>query len=67
MKTKKIDNLGKFSGTVLVPVFETNAKNLIPIKFDGVEVSSKVFYGKKDSYYLAEKNDNTFIFIGFGK
>jgi leucyl aminopeptidase len=67
MKTKKIDNLGKFSGTVLVPVFETNAKNLIPIKFDGVEVSSKVFYGKKDSYYLAEKNDNTFIFIGLGK
>jgi leucyl aminopeptidase len=67
MKTKKIDNLEKFSGTVLIPVFETSAKNLIPIKFDDVEVSSKVFYGKKDSHYLIEKNDNTFIFIGLGK
>jgi leucyl aminopeptidase len=67
MKTKKIENLEKFSGTVLVPVFETSTKNLIPIKFDDVEVSSKVFYGKKDTHYLAEKNDNTFIFIGLGK
>ncbi|MFQ3173892.1 MAG: leucyl aminopeptidase, partial [Flavobacterium sp.] len=52
MKTKRIDNLEKFSGTVLVPVFETSPKNLIPIIFDDVEVSSKVFYGKKDTYYL---------------
>src|SRR3970040_684218 len=67
MKTKKIDNLKKFSGTVLVPAFETSAKNLIPITFDDVEVSSKVFYGKIDTHYLAEKSDNTFIFIGLGK
>lgn len=67
MKTKKIENLKEFSGTVLIPVFETSFKNLIPITFDDVEVSSKVFYGKKDTHYLAEKNDNTFIFIGLGK
>lgn len=67
MKTKLIDNLNGFSGTVLVPVFETNAKNLIPIQFDGLEISSKVFYGKKDSYYLAESKNNTYIFIGLGK
>lgn len=67
MKTKKIDNLEKFAGTVLIPVWETSVKNLIPIKFDDVEVSSNVFYGKKDTHYLAVKNDNTFIFIGLGK
>lgn len=67
MKTRKIDNLKEFSGTVLIPVFETSAKNLIPITYDDVEVSAKVFYGKKDTHYLVEKNDNTFIFIGLGK
>ena len=67
MKTRRIENLDDFSGTVLIPVFETTAKSIIPIKFEGLEISSKVFYGKKDSYYLAEKNDNTYLFIGLGK
>ncbi|MES2239134.1 MAG: leucyl aminopeptidase family protein [Bacteroidota bacterium] len=67
MKTTKIDGLENFSGTVLVPVFETSAKNLIPIKFGNLEIASKVFYGKKDSYYLAEKEGNVYIFIGLGK
>jgi leucyl aminopeptidase len=67
MKTKEIDKLENFSGTVLVPVFETNAKSIVPIKFEGLEISSKVFYGKKDTYYLSEKNDNTYLFIGLGK
>jgi leucyl aminopeptidase len=67
MKTKEINKLEDFSGTVLIPVFETTAKSIIPIKFEGLEISSKVFYGKKDTYYLAEKNDNTYLFIGLGK
>ncbi|MBE0390829.1 M17 family metallopeptidase [Flavobacterium sp. PL002] len=67
MKTKNINDLKDFSGTVLVPVFETSAKNLIPIQFGTVSISSKVFYGKKDSYYLAEDNDNIYLFIGLGK
>jgi leucyl aminopeptidase len=67
MKTIKIDSLENFSGTVLIPVFETSVKNLIPIKFEDLEISSKVFYGKKDTYYLVEKNNNTYIFIGLGK
>ena len=67
MKTRRIENLDNFSGTVLIPVFETTAKSIIPIKFEGLEISSKVFYGKKDNYYLAEKNDNTYLFIGLGK
>ena len=67
MKTITIDSLENFSGTVLIPVFETTANNLIPIQFDGVEISSKVFFGKKDTHYLAEKNNNTYIFIGLGK
>jgi len=67
MKTKTIDSLDNFSGTVLIPVFETTAKNLIPIQFNGLAVVSKVFYGKKDTHYLVEKENTTYVFIGLGK
>lgn len=67
MKTTKIDSLEKFSGTVLIPVFETAAQSIVPVKFGNLEISSKVFYGKKDSYYLAEDSGNVYIFIGLGK
>jgi leucyl aminopeptidase len=67
MKTKAIQNLDNFLGTLLIPVFETDVNSLIPIEFHGVEVHSKVFYGKKDSHYLVHKYDSTHIFIGLGK
>ncbi len=67
MKTKNIENLEGFTGVVLIPVFETSSQNLVPIEFHGVAVSSKVFYGKKDTYYMAEKYDCVHIFIGLGK
>lgn len=67
MKTTSIQNLDGFTGSLLIPVFETNAKNLVPIEFHGVSVPSKVFYGKKDSVYAVEKYDCTHIFIGIGK
>ena len=67
MKTKNIQNLDNYSGTLLIPVFETYENNLVPIEFHGVTVSSKVFYGKKDSLYLVEKYDCTHVFIGLGK
>jgi leucyl aminopeptidase len=67
MQIKKIQNLDKFSGTVLIPVFETHAKNVVPIEYHGVSVPSGIFYGKKDTVYLVEKYDCTHIFIGLGK
>lgn len=67
MKIKTINSLDNFSGTVLIPVFETTAKNLIPVQFNRVAVASKVFYGKKDTHYLVEKEDTTYVFIGLGK
>jgi leucyl aminopeptidase len=67
MKTKNIENLEGFTGVILIPVFETTTQNLVPIEFHGVSVSSKVFYGKKDTYYMAEKYDCIHIFIGLGK
>jgi leucyl aminopeptidase len=67
MKTKNIANLEGFTGVILIPVFETSPQNLVPIEFHGVAVSSKVFYGKKDTYYMAEKYDCVHIFIGLGK
>lgn len=66
MKTNTIKNLDKFIGTILIPVFETYSKSLVPIEFHGVSVHSKVFYGKKDTHYLIEKYDSTHIFIGLG-
>ena len=67
MKTTTIKNLDTFTGTILIPVFETYSKSLVPIEFHGVSVHSKVFYGKKDTHYLVEKYDCTHIFIGLGK
>ena len=67
MKTNTIKNLDKFMGTILIPVFETYSKSLVPIEFQGVSVHSKVFYGKKDTHYIFEKYDSTHIFIGLGK
>ena len=67
MKIKKIQNLDSFTGTILIPVFETTAKSIVPIEYHGVTVYSQVFYGKKDTYYLVEKYDCTHVFIGLGK
>lgn len=67
MKNKKIKNLDNFTGTILIPVFETNVKSIVPIEYHGVSVYSQVFYGKKDTHYLVEKDDCTHVFIGLGK
>lgn len=67
MDFKKIQNLDNFNGTILIPVFETTAKSIVPIEYHGVSVYSSVFYGKKDTHYLVEKYDCTHIFIGLGK
>ena len=67
MKIKKIQNLDNFTGTILIPVFETTAKSIVPIEYHGVSVYSQVFYGKKDTCYLVEKYDCTHVFIGLGK
>lgn len=67
MKIKKIKSLDNYTGTVLIPVFETNVKSIVPIEYHGVSVYSQVFYGKKDTHYLVEKYDCTHIFIGLGK
>jgi leucyl aminopeptidase len=67
MKTNTLKNLDNFSGTILIPAFETYLKSIVPISFNGLEITSKVFFGKKDTHYVAEKNDNAYIFIGLGK
>ena len=67
MKTKNLEDLINYKGTILIPVFETNEKSLVPIEFHGVSVTSKVFYGKKDTQYLVEKYDCLHVFIGLGK
>ena len=66
-KIKKIQNLDNFTGTILIPVFETTAKSIVPIEYHGVSVYSQVFYGKKDTHYLVEKYDCIHVFIGLGK
>lgn len=67
MRAKQIKTLDGFTGTILIPVYETNANSIVPIEYQGTSVSSKVFYGKKDTHYLVEKYDCTHVFIGLGK
>jgi leucyl aminopeptidase len=67
MKSKNIQDLENFKGTLIIPAFETYQKSIIPIEFNGVSVYSQVFYGKKDTSYLVEKQDCTYIFVGLGK
>ena len=55
MKIKKIQNLDNFTGTILIPVFETTQKSIIPIEYNGVSVYSQVFYGKKTRIILLKK------------
>ena len=49
MNFKNILNLDNYSGTILIPVFETTAKSLVPIEYHGVSVASSVFFGKKEN------------------
>lgn len=67
MNIKQIENINSYAGTIMVPVYETYEKSIVPIEFDGLSVSSKVFYGKKDTVYVGENNGNTYVFIGLGK
>jgi leucyl aminopeptidase len=67
MKIKEIDQLDNFTGTIIIPVLETSPKNIIPITFEDTSISSKVFYGKKNSQYLLEKNNIMYLFVGLGK
>ena len=67
MKIKKIASLDNYTGTILIPIFETTSKSIVPIEYHGVSVYSQVFYGKKDTHYLVEKYNCTHVFIGLGK
>ena len=64
MKTNQISDLEGFIGTVVIPVYETNSDS---ITFEGIEISEKIFKGKKDTHYLLEQNGNLFLFVGIGK
>ena len=67
MKIKEVAQLKNFSGTVIVPVYETSPKNIVPIEFEGIVLSSKVFYGKKNSLYVVESENIVYLFVGLGK
>lgn len=67
MKTKLIQSLDNFKGTLLIPVTETHPTNLIPTEFQGISVPSKVFYGKKDTHYAVEQSGCIYVFVGIGK
>jgi leucyl aminopeptidase len=67
MQIKNLSSLPGFSGTILIPVFETSAKNIVPIEYNGVSIPSGIFYGKKDTDYMIEKSECLHLFIGLGK
>ncbi|TRX42888.1 leucyl aminopeptidase family protein [Flavobacterium restrictum] len=67
MKINTIQNLVDFSGTILIPVFEIDSKSSEIIFYNTVSVASNVFFGKKDTHYLADANGVLYLFIGLGK
>ena len=67
MKINTLSNLNDFSGTVLIPVFETDASNHLVNTYVDIEISTKLFSAKKDSHYIIEKNNTIYIYIGLGK
>lgn len=67
MKINNIQDLANFSGTILIPIFENDSENSDSIVFDNIVISSKVFFGKKDTHYIIEQKGNTYLFIGIGK
>lgn len=67
MKVKIIPEGQKIKGTILIPVYETYHKNLVPVSFGDTSVSAAVFYGKKDTHYITESNDTIYVFVGIGK
>ena len=67
MKINTIQNLDSFSGTVVLPFFEVEEKNIVPISFEGQEIPVKLFSGKKDTHYIVEQNKNVYIYVGLGK
>jgi leucyl aminopeptidase len=43
MKINTLSNLNHFSGTVLIPVFETDASNNHINSYNDIEISTKLF------------------------
>ena len=64
MKTITIQNTIDFSGTIIIPIFETTNEN---VTYNDISIVANLFNGKKDTHYIADKNGSTFIFVGLGK
>ncbi|WP_395052490.1 leucyl aminopeptidase family protein [Flavobacterium sp.] len=63
MNVKYIKSNTSFKGLVIIPVYETENETL----FEDIKISKKLFFGKKDTNYIVEKNDVNYLFIGLGK
>lgn len=59
-----IQNTNSFSGTIIIPIFETTTEN---VTYSDITISTHLFSGKKDSHYISEKNNNLYVFVGLGK
>lgn len=65
-----ISNYGpEFKGVVIIPFFENENEYLTNPVFEEVNISNKLFSGKKDSQYLFETQDKSkiFLLVGLGK
>ena len=63
MQINTISSLNNFSGTVLIPAFETETA----INFEEITISLQLFSGKRDSHYIIQKDSSIYIFVGLGK
>ena len=63
MKINYINSLNSLKGLLIIPIYESDSE----VKFQDVNLSLKLFSGKKDSSYILEKNGAHLLFIGLGK
>ena len=63
MNINYIKSNTSFKGLIIIPVYETENETI----FEDIKLSKKLFSGKKDTNYIAEKNDVNYLFIGLGK
>ncbi len=63
MNVNYIKSNTSFKGLVIIPVYETENDT----QFEDIKLSKKLFFGKQDTNYIAEKNDVNYLFIGLGK
>lgn len=67
MNFKKIENFNDYTGTVLIPYSEDIKYRTFPFAIEELIFSSTIFFGKKDTHHIIQKDKTIYILVGIGK